>query len=122
MASLNYKVIIWHDHVVIERPDEYEIDLDDMPAMLNEMSAACQKIGSSKVLMRGQKTKVNLSTSQIYDLGTEIASWNLHIAIVEKHDASNEEVNALKAVVVSNGPPIQFFDTEFEARSWLGVN
>jgi hypothetical protein len=64
---------------------------------------------------------VYLAAFDIYDLGKDIAETDLQLAMVESHDASAEQVEFLENVAVNRGGSIQFFDTEEEAKSWLGV-
>jgi hypothetical protein len=78
--------------------------------------------GCSKVLLLGRDTKVNLSPSQLLRLADQIAESNLQIAVVESHDASHQEVSFLRAIVLTRGRPIQFFDSELDARKWLGIS
>jgi hypothetical protein len=58
----------------------------------------------------------------IYDLGSELAGMQLPIAMAESHDASDEDVSFLENVVANRGEPIRFFDTEREAKDWLGIS
>ncbi len=90
--------------------------------MLMEMSAFCKAAARLKVLILGPKTKVNLSALDIFDLGEEIAKLNLQIAVVESHDASNEEVNFLETVFFNRFGSIRFFDTQKEAKGWLRIS
>jgi hypothetical protein len=46
----------------------------------------------------------------------------LPIAMAESHDASDEDVSFLENVVANRGEPIRFFDTEREAKDWLGIS
>jgi hypothetical protein len=106
-------------YVLVERPQDYEVVLKEQPAMLMEMSAFCMAAARLKVLILGPKTKVNLSEFDIIDLGKEIAKLNLQIAVVESHDASNEDVDFLENVALNRGGSIRFFDTQKEAKGWL---
>ena len=71
------------------------------------------------MLLRGPKTNVDLSTLVLYDLGEQIARSRLQIAVVESHDASEEDETFLETVVFNRGGPLQFFETEEEAKDWL---
>ncbi len=122
VSSRNYKVSTKPDYILVERLGFYEVDLNVFPVMLAEIMAACEIAGCSKVLVLGQQTKVNLPPSKIYDLAEQIADSNLQMAIVESHDASHQEVSFLRAIVLTRGRPIQFFDTEVDAKKWLGVS
>ena len=122
MGNLDYKMSIQPGYVLVERPQDYEVVLKEQPAMLMEMSAFCKAAARLKVLILGPKTKVNLSALDIFDLGEEIAKLNLQIAVVESHDASNEEENILESVVFDRGGSIRFFDTQKEAKGWLRIS
>ncbi len=87
--------------------------------MLSELSAVCKESGCRKVLILGPKTHVSLETMDIYDLGDQIAATRLQIAIVESHDASDDDENFLETVVFNRGGPLQFFVDEEEAKNWL---
>ena len=74
------------------------------------------------MLVLGPRTKVTLSTSDIYNLGKEIAKLGLQMAIVELHDAPIGKVKFLESVVANRGVSIQFFDNEHNAKDWLGIS
>ena len=90
-----------------------------MPAFFRELSTYCDEAGCRKVLLLGSKTTVNLSVVDLYELGTKIAGLRLQIAIVESHDASDDDESFFEAVALNRGGPIQFFNTEEEAQHWL---
>lgn len=106
-------------YVLVERLPGHKVILSDMPAFLREISAFCDAAGCRKVLLRGPRTTVDLSTLDLYDLGEQIAGSRLQIAVVETHDASDEDEAFLETVVFNRGGPLQFFDAEEDARNWL---
>ena len=121
MGKSDYKISIQSEYVLVERPRDYEVVLNEQPAMLMELSSVCEEAACRKVLILGPRTKVSLSELDIYDLGKEIAKLNLKIAVAESHDASKEDVKFLETVVWNRGGPIKFFDSEMEAKYWLGM-
>ena len=122
MGHADYKISVHPDYVLVEGPDDYEIVMDDEPAELIEMSAVCKKAGRRKVLILGSKTKVRLSVMDILELGRRIADMGLEIAVVESHDASDEDVDFLENVAWNRGGLIKFFDSQLDAEEWLGVS
>jgi len=90
-------------YVLVERPQDYEVVANVLPAMLMELSAFCKAAGCRKVLVLGPKTKVSLALLDIYDLGAEIADLQLQIAMVESHYASDEDVRFFENVVANRG-------------------
>ncbi len=122
MGNSDLRISIQPGFVLVERPDNYEVVLGEQPAALMELSALCKEAGCQKVLILGPNTKVSLSLLDIYELGEEIADSHLHIAIAESHDASRDDEAFLETVVFNRGGPLQFFDSEKEAKSWLGVS
>ncbi|MCZ6898348.1 MAG: hypothetical protein O7D95_06565 [Betaproteobacteria bacterium] len=122
MDNSEHKISIQPGYVLVERSQDYKVVLSEQPAKLMEMSAACKEAGCRKVLILGHRTKVRLSTQEIFELGKEIAKLSLQIAVVELHDASKENVEFLENVVVNRGVPIQFFDNEQDAKDWLEVS
>ena len=122
MGKSDYKISVQDGYVLVERPEDYEVVANELPAMLTELSTFCDKAGCQKVLVLGPKTKVNLALLEIYDLGSELAEMQLQIAMAESHDASDEDVRFLENVVANRGGPIRFFDTEKEAKNWLGIS
>jgi len=122
LGRSDFKISIQPKYVLVERPLDYEVVLGEMPAMLAELSAVCKEAGCQKVLILGSKTHVSLETMDIYDLGDQIATTRLQIAIVESHDASDDDENFLETVVFNRGGPLQFFIDEEEARNWLEVS
>ena len=121
MSTADYKISVRPEYVLVERPKNYEVVLNEQPAQLMEMSAVCEKAGCRKVLILGPKTKVRLSVLDILELGSQIADMGVEIAVVESHDASDENVEFLENVAWNRGGLIQFFDTQTEAKEWLGV-
>ncbi len=122
MDNPKYEISIEPDYVLVERPLDYEVVWSEQPAQLVEISAFCKEAGCRKVLILGPRTKVRLSTYNIFKLGREIAKLDLRIAVAESHDASNENVRFLEDVVtIARGGPIQFFDNDQDAKKWLGV-
>ncbi len=121
MGISNYKISVQSNYVLVERPKNYEVVLKEMPAVLTKLSAVCKESGCRKVLILGSKTKVNLDTLDIYNLGEQIASLRLQIAIVDSHDASIDDESFLETVVFSRGGPLQFFMDEEEAKDWLEI-
>ncbi len=88
--------------------------------MLMEVSAVCEKAGYHKVLVVGPRTKVRLSTMDIYTLGEQIARLRMKVAVVESHDAPDDDVTFLENVATNRGGPLQFFHNEQDAKAWLG--
>jgi hypothetical protein len=119
MGNSDYRISIQPGYVLVERPEDYEIASNKVPAMLMEMSVFCKDAGCQKVLILGPKTKVDLSTLDIYDLGEQISELHLQIAVVESHDASDDDESFLETVVFNRGGPLQFFHTKKEAEDWL---
>ena len=119
MGISNCKLTIRSGYVLAERSQDYEVTLNEQPAMLMELSSVCKEAGCRRVLIVGPKTKVNLSTFDILDLGQQIAKLDLRIAIVESHDASVEDVKFLENAVWNRGGYIRFFDSKMEAEYWL---
>jgi hypothetical protein len=119
MNSPDYQMSYQSGYVLVERLPGHKVILSDMPAFLREISAFCDAAGCRKVLLRGPRTTVDLSTLDLYDLGEQIAGSRLQIAVVETHDASDEDEAFLETVVFNRGGPLQFFDAEEDARNWL---
>ena len=122
MGISDCKMTIRSGYVLVERPQDYEVTLNEQPAMLMELSSVCKEAGCRKALIVGPKTKVNLSTFDILDLGQQIAKLDLRIAIVESHDASVEDVKFLENAVWNRGGYIRFFDSYMEAKYWLQIS
>ena len=109
------------DHILIERAPGYEVSVEEQPAVLLELSVACEKAGCNKVLIVGPQTKVGLSAFDILDLGKAIAKIDVQMAIVEIHDASNDAVGLLESVASNRGGAIRFFDNTRDAKQWLEI-
>jgi hypothetical protein len=119
MGRSNYNLSVQPGYVLVDRPQGYEVSLNDQPAMLMDISTFCKEANCQNVLIRGLKTTVKLSPLDIHELGKEIAKLNLRIAVAESHDASVEDVSFLENVVWNRGRPIKFFKSEAEAKYWL---
>lgn len=119
MNDPGYRISLQPDYVLVERSPGYEVVLGEMPAFLRELSTYCDEARCRKVLLLGSRTIVDLSIVDLYDLGTGIAGLHLQIAIVESHDASDDDESFLETVALNRGGPIQFFKTEEDARHWL---
>ena len=122
MQISDHKISIQPDFVLVERPPGYEVDLNELPLMLMELANFCEEADCRKVLVVGENTKVNLEVIDIFDLGSQLAELHLQIAMVESHDASDENVGFLENVAFNRGGQIRFFDTKKDAKYWLGVS
>ncbi len=122
MGNSGYKITIQSDYVLVERPRDYEVTLNEQPAMLMDLSSVCKEADCRTALILGPRTKVNLSTFDILDLGKQIAKLGLRIAIAESHDASSEDVKFMEKAVWNRGGYSRFFDSEIEAKYWLQMS
>lgn len=109
-------------YVLVERPLGYEVSLDSHSAEIQRLADFCSDSDRKKVLITGRDTKVNLEPMDLYDLCREVAQHHLQIAMVEIHNASEEDVFFFQNVSNNRGGPLNFFDTEEEAKEWLGVS
>ncbi len=121
MPDPEYKISIQSGYVLVENPPDYDVVWIEQPPKLQAMSAACSEAGYNKVLIRGSKENVKLTTGQVFALGVEVAKLNLMVAVVTQHDASKETEKLLENVATNRGLPVRFFDNEQDARDWLGV-
>ena len=122
MGNLGYNISIQSNFVLVERSRNYEVTLNEQPAMRTELSSVCKEADCQNALILGPRTKVNLSTFDILDLGKQIAKLGLRIAIAESHDASSEDVKFMEKAVWNRGGYIRFFDSEMEAKYWLQMS
>lgn len=118
----DHKITIQSGYVLVERPQNYEVDLNGLPEMLVELANFCKEADCRKVLIVGENIEVNLGVMDIFKLGSQLARTPLRIAMVETHDASDEDVGFLQNVALNRGGQIQFFDSGREAKDWLGVS
>ena len=121
MSAPEFKISIQSGYVLVEDPQNYDVVWSEQPAKLQVMSAACSEVGYNKVLIRGSKANVKLTTMEIFALGEEVAKLNLMVAIVTQSDASEETKKFLENVASNRGLPVQFFDDEQDAKDWLGL-
>lgn len=116
-----YTISIEFGYLRVERKANLEVVLDEQSEMLRAILAACRDADCHKVLLCGPRTSVNLSTMDILELGNEIANTRLQIAVVESHNATADDVAFLENVAWNRGGMIRFFDSEDDARGWLGI-
>ena len=121
MGNSEQTISIQPGYVLVERPQDYEVIWSEQQARVMEISALCKEAGCQKVLVLGPRTKVRLSFTDILSLGLQLGNLNLKVAVVELHDASNEDVSFLENVTANRGSGIQFFDNEQDAKDWLGI-
>ena len=121
MENPEQKISIRPDHILVERPPDYEVVLSEQSRSLLELSAACKETGCEKVLIVGPRTRVRLSPFDMLELGKQIAKLNVQMAIVEMHDASNDSMSLLKSVAFNRGSRIRFFDNVEDAKGWLEI-
>jgi hypothetical protein len=121
VEPLDCRISIQPGYVLIERPVGYEIAMDELAKMLVELFAACKDANCRKVLVLGSEAKVNLTVADIHAFGVQATELPLQVAVVESHDASEADVRFLETVMKNRGSSIRFFDTETEAKDWLGV-
>ena len=121
MENSEQKISIHPDHVLVERPPDYEVVLSEQSRDLLELSATCKETGCKKVLVVGPRTKVRLSPFDLLELGKRIAKLDVQMAIVEMHDASDDAMSLLKSVAFNRGSKIRFFNNMAEAKGWLEI-
>ncbi len=121
MRNLEQTITIHPDHILVERPPDYEVVVSEQPKALLELSGACNEAGCKKVLIVGPRTKVSLSAFDIVELGKNIAKLDIQLAIAELHDASTDAMSLLKVVALNRGSKIRFFDNVKDAKDWLEV-
>ena len=121
MSDPEYAISIQSGYVLVEDPPNYDVVWIEQPPKLQAIAAACSKAGCRKVLIRGSKVNVKLTTVEIFAFGEEIAKLKLMIAIVNLRDASKENESFLGDVATNRVSPIGFFDNEQDARDWLCV-
>ena len=56
MGSYASKLSIQSGYVLVERPDNYEVVLEDQPAALTRMLEICKEANCRKALIVGQST------------------------------------------------------------------
>jgi hypothetical protein len=121
MSDSEYAISIQSGYVLMENPPDHEIIWSEEQTKLRALAEVCREAGCHKVPVVGAKAKVHLTTMDIFNLGEEIAKMGIKVAIVEAHDASQDDETFLKIVASNRGSLIQFFDTEADAKDWLGV-
>ena len=121
MENLNQTISIQPDYVLVERPPGYEVVVSEQATALLELSAACIKAGCKKVLILGPRTKMSLSAFDILELGAGIAKLDLHLALEELPNASDDAVSLLESATRNRGGAVKFFDNVGDAKDWLGT-
>ncbi len=121
MGNSEQTISIHPEYVLVERPQDYKVTWSEQPARLMDISSLCKEAGCRKVLVLGSRTKVLLSFMDILTLGLQLGNLNLKVAVVELHDASDEDMRFLENVTSNRGGGIQFFDNEQDAKDWLGI-
>lgn len=121
MTDPDYTISLQAGYVLVEDPPVYEVVLSEQLPKFKAISEVCAKVKCNKVLVRGETTKVRLTTVEMMDLGKEIARLGLRIAFVLTHDASQDNERFIIDVASAYGSPIQFFAHEEEAKAWLEV-
>ncbi len=121
MNTSETSISIQPGYVLVQHPAEYEVISSEMPALFGRVATACETEGCRKVLVAGPETKVRLSVLGIYDLGEELARLGLKIAFSVQHDASIRDIRFFETVASNRGGDIRFFDSEQQAKDWLGV-
>jgi len=121
MSKPDQRISIQTGYILVERAEGYDVVHADREAEFREFEACCAQAGCRKILILGPRTNVRLSSSETYELGKAIARLNLQIAIVERHDASEESMRFLQNVAENRGAFLRFFHDEREARDWLEI-
>ena len=105
MGKSSQELSLQSDYVHVERRRGYEVSIEEQAELLQELAQYCDEVDCRKGLILGESTKVDLGPLDIYELGKEIAKYDLQIVV-----AGNR------------GGPGQFFADQDEARAWLRVN
>ena len=121
MTEKNYTISVQEDLLCVERIADTTVAMPDQAEMIQEILVTCRETGRRNVLVTGSGVKVSLSTLDLLQIGNEVANARLRVAVVESHDASADDVSFLENVAWNRGGLIRFFDSEPDAREWLGV-
>lgn len=121
MSEQEYVISIQPGYVLVEDPPDYELVWKEQPRKLQAMAAACSEAGTRKVLILGTKANVKLTTMEFYAFGEAIGKLNLKIAVVSRIDGSKEDAKLFENVATNRGSQMRLFDTEQDAKDWLGV-
>ncbi len=121
MSDPEYAISIQPGYVLVEDPPNYDVVWIEQPPKLQAISAACSEAGYRNVLVRGSKVNVKLTTMEIFALGKEVGKLNLKIAVVQVHDAPQENERLLENAATNRGSHLRFFNREQDAKEWLGV-
>ncbi len=121
MSDPEYAISIQPGYVLVENPPNYDVVWIEQPPKLQAISAACSEAGYWKVLIRESNVNVKLTSTQIFELGQEIAKLYMKFAVVSTHDASKDDERLLEDVATNRGSPLRFFNKEQDAKDWLGV-
>lgn len=122
MNSAEVTISRQQGYILVERPKNYRVVLEEQLGQLQQLANVCNEADCKKVLVTGKGTRVDLNALDIYELGEVIARHHLQIALVEDHDAAEEDVSFLQNVSGNRGGPLRFFNAEEEAKKWLGVS
>ena len=121
LSNSKYQISIQSGYVLVEDPPDYEVVLSEQSAKLQAISNACSEVGYRKVLIRGTRATSNLTVTDFYEFGNEVARIKMQIAIVTSLNASKADLKFFENVATNRGSPLRFFDDEQDAKDWLGV-
>ena len=122
MTEMKQTISILDDHILVERPPGYEVEITEQISDLADLQAISDETGLKKVLVVGPKTNVKLSPFDVLELSKLIAKLDVQLAIVELHDASDDAVELLSSAAFNRGSTIRFFDNEVDAKAWLEID
>lgn len=69
MGTAEPNISVQEAYILVERPRDFQVHLDEQPELLQKLSDICRKSGRHKVLILGENTKVGLSTLDLLELG-----------------------------------------------------
>lgn len=80
-------------YIRAERPAKYSVGPGGESDLLEKLVEECHAARCQNVLVLGSDIRIRLSTMDVLELGAEIADTRLNIAVVETHNAAQEDVD-----------------------------
>lgn len=119
MNDSGYAIHVEPGCVIVNEAPNYVVRWPDQKEMLAETVEACQQAQTSRVLILGSTTRVEMSQLELFEMAKEVARLQLTVAIVSQHDATETDAQFFGNVASNRGAPVAFFESESDARTWL---
>ena len=119
----DFKVEFRGDHIHVELTPDFTVEAERRDEFWNILRAACEKHGSSRVLVEGFVPRGQRKPAEVVDAGLKTAVIpHLWMAFHLEDFVPTEQSELYEVTAASQGVRVKFFSEHEAALKWLRIN